>query len=256
MTAALTLLIGLAIGFLSGLFGVGGSSVATPLLRLLGVARLEALASPLPATFLTAFVGGLSYWRRGLVRRRVVGWTVVGGIPAVLVGADLSGEVPGRLLMALTAAFILYAGVRVLRPSPADTAPAAPRPERRGLLLLLGALVGGLSGLLGNGGGTLLVPAYLIVCRMTPQEAAASSLVAVALLALPGTIIHWGLGHIDGGLALRLALGVLPASYLGARVGMALPVKPARRLFGLFLLLFGLFFLARTLYRVELYGWR
>lgn len=44
-------------------------------------------------------------------------------------------------------------------------------------------------------------------------------------------------------------------SYLGARVGMALPVKPARRLFGLFLLL-GLFFLARTLYRVELYGWR
>ena len=53
-----------------------------------------------------------------------------------------------------------------------------------------------------------------------------------------------------------LALGVLPASYLGARVGMALPVKPARRLFGLFLLLFGLFFLARTLYRVEVYGWR
>lgn len=256
MTAAFALLIGAVIGFLSGLFGVGGSSVATPLLRLLGVPPLAALASPLPATFLTAFVGGFSYWRRGLVQARVVGWTVVGGIPAVVIGADLSGDVPTRVLMALTSLFILYAGVRVLRPGTPERPSAVPVSEPRGALLLLGALVGGLSGLLGNGGGSLLVPAYLIVCRMTPQEAAATSLVAVALLALPGTVIHWGLGHIDGGLAVRLALGVLPASWVGARLGMALPARPARHLFGTFLLLFGLFFLGRTLYRAELLGWR
>src|SRR5205823_5608481 len=75
--------VGVALGFLSGLFGVGGSSVATPVLRLLGVPSLVALATPLPVTLPTALVGGLTYWRRGLVNGRAALWTAAGGLPAV-----------------------------------------------------------------------------------------------------------------------------------------------------------------------------
>jgi uncharacterized membrane protein YfcA len=182
--------------------------------------------------------------------------------------------------MALTGLFVTLVGIRLLRkpvaaspdagatvaaPEPA-TAPAysargtsepqtgRPRPSTP-LLLAVGAGVGLLSGLLANGGGFLLVPAYLLLFRMEARQAAATSLVAVALLALPGTFVHWRLGHIDPVLALQLAAGVIPSTYLGARLGVELEGRQSRLLFGWFLLLFGLFFLGRTLYRAEVSGW-
>lgn len=247
--------VGVLLGFLSGMFGVGGSSVATPILRLLGVSRLIALATPLPVTLPTAVVGGLTYWRRGLVNGRAALWTAAGGVPGVVAGSYLTAIAPGRLLMFLTGAFVVLVGVRLLRgPLPegkaSESAGASP-----GRFLRVGLGVGLLSGLLANGGGFLLVPAYLLLFRMEAKEAAATSLVAVALLALPGTLVHWRLGHVDPLLALHLAVGVIPGTYLGARAGIALQGHQSRLLFGWFLLLFGLFFLIRTLYRAEIYGW-
>lgn len=248
-------LVGFILGFLSGLFGVGGSSIATPLLRLLDIPRYIALATPLPVTLPIAVVGGLTYWRRGFVQPFLVFWTVIGGLPTILLGAYLTSLIPGRLLMALTGLFVTVVGIRLLqRPL---------FPESKGgkawcsppALIGIGAVVGFLSGLLANGGGFLLVPAYLILCQLDTPFAAANSLVAVALLGIPGTWMHWRLGHIDFPLALLLATGSIPATYLGARVGLALEEKKAKRIFGLFLLSFGLFFLLRTLYRAEVYGW-
>jgi len=247
--------VGLLLGFLSGLFGVGGSSVATPVLRLLGVSRLVALATPLPVTLPTALVGGYAYWRQGLVDLRAALWTAAGGVPAVVAGSYLTAVVPGRLLMLLTGTFVVLVGLRLLW-GPVPAAPDDPKLRLPQMHLLgVGAGVGFLSGLLANGGGFLLVPAYLLLFRMEARQAAATSLVAVALLALPGTWVHWQLGHIDAHLAVLLAAGVIPATYLGARVGINLGGRQSRLLFGGFLLLFGLFFLFRTLYRAELYGW-
>ena len=246
---------GTVIGFFSGLFGIGGSSVATPVLRVLDVPRLVALASPLPATLPIGLAGGFAYLRRGLVRWRIVGWTVLGGVPAAAAGAWLTEIVPGRVLMALAGSFVLAVGLRVLlgrpRTAPADPSLAIPP----ALLLAIGVSSGFVSGLLANGGGFLLVPAYLLLCRFTPAQAAANALVAAAILAVPDTLVHWRLGHIDPRLVLLLSAGVLPAAYLGARAGIALRPARARLLFGCFMILFGAFFLLRTLYRAEVYGW-
>jgi hypothetical protein len=224
-------------------------------LRLLGVSRLVALATPLPVTLPTAFVGGYTYWRQGLVDLRAALWTAVGGVPAVIAGSYLTSIVPGRLLMLLTGTFVVLVGARLLwKAVPAAGAgPGVRLPQAQ--LVAVGAAVGFLSGLLANGGGFLLVPAYLLLFRMEAKQAAATSLVAVALLALPGTWVHWTLGHVDMHLAALLAVGVIPATYLGVRVGLNLGVRQSRLLFGCFLLLFGLFFLLRTLHRAELYGW-
>lgn len=251
----LLLCLGVVLGFLSGLFGVGGSSIATPLLRMMDVPRLVALASPLPVTLPIALIGGITYWRRGLVRGRAVVWTAVGGVPAVVGGSYLTAVVPGRFLMVLTGLFVSAVGVRLLRrPLGAERA-GAPNVRSAGLLVVVGVGIGVLSGLLGNGGGFLLVPDYLLLCHLTPQEAAGTSLAGVALLALPGTWVHWHLGHIDLKLVVLLALGVIPSTYVGARLGLSLRTQEARWLFGLFLLLVGVLFLLRTLYRAEVYGW-
>jgi uncharacterized membrane protein YfcA len=245
--------LGAVVGFSSGLFGVGGSSVATPLLRIFGVPRFVALASPLPVNLPTAIVGGIAYWLKGMVRGRIVFWTAVAGAPAVVGGSFLSSDVPGRILMATTGGFVVLVGLWMAgkRAEPGDSMERAPI----WLLLAVGVIVGALSGLLANGGGFLLMPAYLILCRLSVQEAAATSLVAASFLAIPGIIVHSRLGHVDIDLSAHLAIGAAPATYLGVRVGLALKKRYGRWLFAIFLVGFGLFFLFRTFHRAELYGW-
>ncbi|HVP56621.1 MAG TPA: sulfite exporter TauE/SafE family protein, partial [bacterium] len=179
---------GAIIGFSSGLFGVGGSSVATPLLRLMDVPRFAALASPLPVNLPTAIVGGITYWLKRKVRGRLVLLTALTGAPAVVAGSYLSKDVPGRILMALTGGFVVVVSLWLVRQRDGGEGHRECAPAW--LLLAIGAITGFLSGLLANGGGFLLMPAYLLLCRLDIQEAAATSLVAALFLAVPGTIVH------------------------------------------------------------------
>jgi uncharacterized membrane protein YfcA len=74
------------------------------------------------------------------------------------------------------------------------------------------------SGLLGLGGGFIVVPVLTRWFGFEPKRAIGTSLVVVALLAVPGSVTHWLLGHIDLRLALALSLTVIPGALLGARV--------------------------------------
>lgn len=252
---AVTVALGFAIGILSGLFGVGGSSIATPLLRVvLNTPSLIALASPLPATFPTAIAGLAAYLKEGLVNRRAVVWTVVGGLPAVVVGALLTRWVPGHWLMVFVAGAVLGVGIEMLRLNPYTAAESARRSARWKSAPTLGLLavaigVGVLSGLLANGGGFLLVPAFVLLFGASMREAAATSLICVAFLAVPGTVTHALLGHIDGWLSFYLAIGVIPGTYLGARVSVWQRQVRLRRPFGAFLILFAVYFLVAEILR-------
>ena len=251
---AVTVALGFAVGTLSGLFGVGGSSIATPLLRVtLNTPSLIALASPLPATFPTAIAGLAAYLKEGLVNRRAVIWTVIGGLPAVVGGALLTRWVPGHWLMFLVAGAVLGVGIEMLRLSPYTAAESARRSARWRNAPIFGLLavaiaVGVLSGLLANGGGFLLVPAFVLLFGATMREAAATSLICVAFLAVPGTVTHALLGHIDGWLSFYLAIGVIPGTYLGARVSVWQQQVHLRRPFGAFLILFAAYFLITEIF--------
>lgn len=246
MTDLEYVLVGTLIGLLSGLFGVGGSSVNTPVLRLaLGVAPLIALATPLPVTLPAAVVGGYVYAREGYVRWRVALICGAAGVPSVILGALATDVIHGSILLILTGAFVALVGARMLTPAPLAHHGDHSHAASTWLPAAVGVVVGFLSGLLANGGGFLLVPAFVLVLGMGTQEAAATSLITVVAFAVPGTAVHWSLGHIDTRLMLLLSAGVIPASYAGGRVGVLLRPDVARTMFGVFLTAFGLFFLAR-----------
>lgn len=250
------IIVGLLLGFLSGLFGVGGSSIATPILRLMDVPRMFALATPLPVTLPIAIVGGFTYWRRGLVDNRTILWTTIGGLPSVIAGSYMTTIVPGRFLMMATGVCVMAVGIRMFfRPIDSEFDINRKTPPAAWFIVIVGSVVGLLSGMLANGGGFLLMPVYLILFGLEPRRAAATSLVTVALFALPATLVHWSLGHIDPGLMLLLAISVIPTTWLGARVGLMLKDRQAQFLFGLFLFAFGLFFTTHTFYRAQIYGW-
>ena len=91
--------VGIVIGFLGGLFGKGGSAIATPLLSLLGYPGFIAVASPLPATSPGTLVASGEYWESRLLDWGIVWWSIGVGIPATILGSVLTKYTGARPLL-------------------------------------------------------------------------------------------------------------------------------------------------------------
>ena len=242
---------GMLTGVLSGMFGVGGAVVSTPAIRALGAGPIDAVGSTLPSIFPASISGALRYRKEELLNVRVMLWTALSGIAASVGGALLVDEVPGdgHALQILTAGLVAFSAYKLSRPPKrveapdelaiegatdagpgaeivADDGVALPVRDESWRLVLTGLGAGGLSGLLGVGGGILMVPAFTGWVRLPLKEALGTSLACVGVLAIPGTITHSLLGHIDWLYALPLAVGVVP----GARLGSFLAIRSSDRL--------------------------
>jgi uncharacterized protein len=231
-----TVALGFAMGVLSGLFGVGGGVISQPGMRLLGLEPIMVIGTALPVIIPGAASGTRRYWHEGLIRWPAVAATVPAGLLAAVGGGLAAEHVPGEghLLQVFTAALLLLSSYRMARPTPvpvdeplAETdAPEAPAglPEgtdSAGRCFGIGLVAGGLSGLLGIGGGVIMVPAFVHFVRMEVKSAIATSLVCVGLFAIPGAVTHALLGHVDWRVAAALIVGVIP----GARVGASLAIR-------------------------------
>jgi hypothetical protein len=248
--------IGIVIGFLSGLFGKGGSAIATPLLSLLGFPGFIAVASPLPATIPGTLIASVEYWESHLLDWEIVWWSIAIGIPATVLGSLLTQFTGSLILLILTAILVLGFGVSFLiAPKEKKTVGSpvefrlASRPSYwRMRLALIAVGVGIISGLLANAGGFLLAPAYARFLRQPIKKSFACSLAVSAALAVPGTIVHAYLGHISWTVAGLIALGSVPFSYLGARVAIRSKSSTLERVYGVVLTLLGAFFLIRLVW--------
>lgn len=251
-------LIGVTVGFLGGLFGKGGSAVATPLLSLAGTAGYIAVATPLPATVPGTLVAAAAYGRAHLWNRRIILWSILIGFPSTILGSYLSKYTGAKPLLVLTGLLVLGFGVSFLvmprkgqDESPSGDSGEGGLPSFWKLRLTAVAIgVGLVSGLLANSGGFLLAPSYARFLKQPIKAAFASSLVVSAFLALPGTAVHWYLGHIAWRTMLVLAAGSVPCSYLGAKVAIRTKSIYLERVYGLALTGLGLFFLAQLVFRM------
>ena len=245
----LTVLLGLGTGVLSGLFGVGGGVVSQPGMRVLGLEPLVVIGTALPVIIPGAASGARRYVREGLVQWPAVRATVPVGLVAAVGGGVAAEHVPGdgHLLQLLTALLLGLSSYRMARvpvslragephaETDAVEAPAARPPARAGAgaqegslvprYVGIGALAGGLSGLLGIGGGVVMVPAFVQLARLEVKAAIATSLVCVGAFAVPGTVTHLLLDHVDWRVVAALVAGVVP----GARLGAALTIRATDR---------------------------
>jgi len=249
----LIVLAGAVVGMLYGLFGVG-SAFATPILALLGVPALAAVASPLPALLPGSASGGWAYARTGLVDTRLARRTLLGAAPACVVGSLSSRWVGGPWLLALSGLVLLVVGARVLasrrggaRSSATSPTPRARWVDRPGAVVAVGAGIGFVAGLLANGGGFLLVPTFLLAVGLTLPEATATSLVVVTVLTVPAVVTHALIGDIDWSVAVPFAAGLVPTSALAAVLANRLDVAQLRAAFGVLLVAVGGWFLWRQL---------
>lgn len=241
-------IIGAIVGFLSGLLGKGGSAITTPALQIFaGVNPFAALASPLPASFTTTVSASYAYKKEKLINKRVASISVLLGIPATLIGSYCSEWVGGNMLMILTAIFVLSLGISFFVFS-TNTEVTNENIIPRWKIAVVASSVGFLSGLLANSGGVLFGPLFIRYLKMPTKKALATSLIVSAGLAIPGTIAHWYLGHIDWMIVLILSVSAIPFSYLGAKVAIHLQSDLLEKIFGIMLIFFGAFDLWYTIF--------
>ena len=269
-----TLVVGAVSGVLSGMFGIGGGMITTPAIRLLlGGSAISAVATPLPIIIPTALTGALGYVRRGIADVRAGLIIGGGGAGAAVAGAWATQWIGGSALMVATGVLVVYmafdmwlsgrrAGAHAHAPEgsvsaseegpllvsdsdgPVDapdalSATATPPQPSAVKLALLGLGAGLYSGLLGLGGGFVIVPLLMRLFGFGTKRAIGTSLVAIAILSVPGTITHTLLGHIDWRLAIALSVTVIPGAWLGARVTVAASEHHVRTAFAIMLAIVG-----------------
>lgn len=213
----LALLLSVPIGVSLGLLGGGGSTLAVPLLVLVGgVAPSEAIGMSLAIVAVTSLLAALLHARTGGVAWRTAAAFAPAGAAGALAGAQLTYLVAPDALLAIFGLLLLVIGALMLLGTTRRAAQrACARPaEPRGLTAILaaGAVVGVLTGFLGVGGGFVIVPALLLLCRLDIKQAVGTSLVVIAVNAAAGLLGHLGHDHIDAPLtALFTAFAALGA---------------------------------------------
>jgi hypothetical protein len=202
---------------------------------LLGTAPIVALATPLPVILPTAIAGALTYRKAGEVDEHAAIWMAVPGIAAAALGAALTRVIDTHLLLVVTALLLAYQAFGILR----GRRTGGQRPERaagRGTYAGIGLVAGLISGLLGIGGGLIMVPLLAGWLGMPLKRALGTSLLAIVVLVIPGTIVHAALGHIDWGIFLAVTLGAVPGALIGARIALGSQERTLRLAVGSFLL--------------------
>jgi uncharacterized membrane protein YfcA len=234
--AALGVLVGLVSGVLSGLFGVGGGIVMTPAIQvLLGAPPIVALATPLPAILPTAATGAATYRRSGEVDVRAALWMAVPGVASAAGGAALTDVIDTHLLLVVTALLLLYQAIGILRGADAPH-PVTNRPIPAVTYAGVGIVAGFVSGVLGIGGGLIIVPFLAGILGTPLKRALGTSLLAIVVLVIPGTIVHAALGHIDWAIFVTVIIGAIPGARVGARIALGAREHTLRVLVGSFLL--------------------
>ena len=100
----------------------------------------------------------------------------------------------------------------------------------------IGLIAGVASGYVGVGGGFIMVPLMLSLVGISMKQASGTSLIAVMLLAIPGTIEQGLLGNIDYMAGIAVAVGSIPGAVVGARLVRLVPERTLRFIFGGFLI--------------------
>lgn len=263
--------VGVGIGVLSGLLGIGGGTVMVPVFRLVfGLEPIVCTATSLFTIIPTSVSGAVTHIRNKTCLLSLGVATGLGGACASPLGVYLAAVSPEVLVMAVAALVIGYSAASMLRKAAqaarqgraakvasagscgpataggaaapyapaAPDAPAAPgapaAPSRRDIAVAVGVglLAGVMSGYVGVGGGFLIVPLLMSLAGLPMRLASGTSLVAVMILAIPGTVEQGLLGNIDYVVGLATAVGSIPGAVVGAWLVRRVPELQLRVLFG------------------------
>ena len=266
-----------AVGFLSGLFGVGGGFLLTPLLIFSGVPPVVSVATVATQVVASSASAALSYWRRRMVDMKLATALMLSGIVGTLIGIVVFNSLRalGQLDLIVGISYVTFLGLigglmltesvrailnaRAGRPAPlrrpgqhnwVHRLPLKMRFKRSKLyisvipVVALGIGIGFLGVLLGIGGGFILVPALIYLFRVPSNVVVGTSLIQIVATMAVATVLHAVTNHsVDAVLAVILMVGGVIGAQFGARIGQNMRGDQLRALLGLLVLAVAIRFL-------------
>lgn len=243
IATALSLLIGVSLGLLGG----GGSILTLPILSYaLGMETKAAIASSLFVVAVTSAAGAIGHARAGRVRWRTGLVFGAAGMAGAYAGGWLAADIPGALLMIAFAVMMVATAVAMLRGRRAPAAPAV-RDLPVARVIVDGIVVGGVTGIVGAGGGFLVVPALVLLGGLGMDAAVGTSLVVIAMKSAAGFAGHLGHVDVDWGVTLTVTAAAVVGSVIGGALAGRVPPAALRRGFGVLVLAMAAFVLVKEL---------
>jgi uncharacterized protein len=262
--------LGAAVGFLSGMFGVGGGFLLTPFLIFSGISAPIAVATGANQIVATSVSGALAQWRRNNIDFRMGSVLIAGGVVGAFIGVLLlkvlreAGQ--AGLIISLTyvallgtiGTLMLAESIRAIRRTRAGRLSSGRRPGQHNWVhglplkmrfprsrlyisaippLVIGWVVGLLTAFLGVGGGFIMVPAMIYLLRMPTNIVIGTSTFQIIFVTAVVTILHASFNNsLDVVLALMLAAGGVMGGQFGVRAGQKLRGEQLRALLALLVL--------------------
>ncbi|MBT3536089.1 MAG: sulfite exporter TauE/SafE family protein [Rhodospirillaceae bacterium] len=260
---------GAGVGFLSGLFGVGGGFLMTPLLIFAGIPPAVAVATEANQIVASSVSGALAHWRRGNVDIKMGIVLLIGGIIGSTLGVWVFGLLQGlgQIDLVIRLSYVVFLGiigglmlVESLKAISRQRKPGGKRRKlhqhnwlhglplkmrfRRSKLYIsallplgIGILVGILAAIMGVGGGFIMVPAMIYLLGMPTAMVVGTSLFQIIFVTANVTFLQaWQNQTVDIFLALLLLTGGVIGAQLGTRAGSKLPGEQLRSMLALIVL--------------------
>jgi uncharacterized membrane protein YfcA len=272
----LVLGMGLAVGFISGMFGIGGGFLMTPLLIFIGIPPAVSVASVTSHIAASSFSGAISYWRKRAIDIALALMLLGGGIVGTAVGVwlftklrtldqlDLVIGLAYVTLLSVVGSLMIYEAARAIMRERHGMPPTLRRPGshawfhglpfkirfKRSKIYVsaipvwaIGFLIGFIGAIMGIGGGFLLVPMLIYLLRVPTATVIGTSMVLTLVTMASATVMHAATNHqVDAVLALILMTGGVIGATFGARTGQRMRGERLRMLLGLLVLAVGLRF--------------
>ncbi|WP_026543566.1 sulfite exporter TauE/SafE family protein, partial [Arthrobacter sp. 35/47] len=252
MSATLILVLSLSvvIGLSLGVLGGGGSILTVPILvYVAGFEAKEAIAASLFVVGVTSAVSVISHARGGRVMWRTGLTFGAAGMAGAFIGGLLGGHIPGQILLIAFAIMMVATAIAMLRGRKSKGGEGAAEPVKHelplGRVLLDGAVVGLITGLVGAGGGFLVVPALALLGGLPMSIAVGTSLVVIAMKSFAGLAGYLTTVHLDWGLTLAVTAAAIVGTLIGSKLAGRIPEAALRKAFGWFVLAMGTFVLTQ-----------
>ncbi|OLS50638.1 sulfite exporter TauE/SafE family protein [Rhodovulum sulfidophilum] len=259
VNAFLLLGLGGLVGILSGMFGVGGGFLLTPLLFFIGIPPAVAVATQAAQIVASSISGVLAHFRRKTVDLRMGSVLLAGGMAGALLGVwifnlmrgigqvDLLVKLCYVVFLGIIGALMFVESLAALNRTRKGVArkrkqrtwfaalPFKMKFRTSGLYLsaipplIVGAFVGVLSAIMGVGGGFIMVPAMIYLLGMPTKVVIGTSLFQIIFVSGFTTILHATTNHtVDLGLALLLLIGGVVGAQIGTGIGLKMKAEQLR----------------------------
>lgn len=246
------LFMGVLVGFMVGLTGVGGASLLTPILILIGIHPSIAVGTDLLYNSITKLFGTIQHWRQKTIDFKLVKMLALGSIPGVIAAVIVlklfnsffhNQEIIIKhalgyvlILVAFATMFKVFFGHKIKE----NRWQLKSLEEKRGLIITIGAVLGFVVGLTSIGSGSLYAIAMLYFFRMIPAQLVGTDIAHAFFLSTTAGILHASMGNVNYTLVLNLLIGSIPGVIIGSMLSAKAPTNVLRTIIASLVLISGL----------------